>query len=55
MTVKRRGIISARYSYSLAELRRIFNIPDMGEAILKVEGVSPSGRVLEMRVGDKTL
>lgn len=43
-----------RHSFSFAELRRIFNIADKGEAILKVEGVSPSGRVLEMRVGDKS-
>lgn len=49
---KERNYLST-YSYSLAELRGIFKIPDMGEPFLKVEKVSPGGRVLEIRVGER--
>lgn len=43
----------SKYSYSLYELRSIFKIQGNGELLLKVERISPSGRVLEMRVGEK--
>ena len=41
------------YSYSLEELKRIFKIEGKGDPLLKIEKTSPSGRALEIRVGER--